>query len=345
MRRLLSAWLVAALPALAVAQEPTGPAPELKQLEPLVGNWHGSGEATFAPGAPPTKWAGNGTYAWVLGGHWLQEDFALEFDGLPTPMVKHAFLGWDRSGKRYVKATCGSNGEVALHELVRLGDGTFVEMTLQHRDGMPYAGRSTLRATKEGLVHTIDVWMAEGPMQAVTAATFTRGGEPYAADLATPAFLGEKPHASLTRLSRAAGDYATAGTVVPAPGEATIQLAGVDSFRTAFGGMILLGESHGAPAGSPVGYEGRVLYGYDANADAIVGIYVGSAGEIMRIEARWLPDGRLLSTGSVTIDGSTKFERYLMEFDQKGGPTRAVGHTLMDGLPPFESYRATYTRK
>lgn len=345
MRRLTAAFSILLLSAALTAQAPAAPAPELKQLEPFVGNWRGAGEATFGPGAPTTKWKGHGTYRWALDGHWLQEDFVLEFEGLSTPLVKHGFLGWDGDGKRYVKAGATSSGDVSLHELVRLDDGTFVEMSLRHRDGMPIVTRSRMKAAADSLEHDIAMWMADGPLLPVTTATFQRCDDACTVDLATPAFAGTAPHADMRRFARSAGEYATAGTVTAAPGVAPFQIHGTETFRAAFGDTVFVGVSRGKPDGAPDSYEGHVLWGRDAARGCILGVYVGNHGEVTTMDARWLANGKLATTSQVTQDGRTRVERFVMEFGADGAPRSAVSHELVDDLPPSETFRITYTRK
>src|SRR5690606_34502804 len=56
------------------------PAPELKKLEPLIGHWQGSGTARMGPGEP-TPWEAHSSYAWALGGFFVQEDTVVRFEG------------------------------------------------------------------------------------------------------------------------------------------------------------------------------------------------------------------------------------------------------------------------
>jgi hypothetical protein len=65
------------------------PAPELKRLEPLVGNWSGSGKMT-EPGNVTSEWTARGTYRWALDGHFLREDFAINFKGVEGTSVSSA---------------------------------------------------------------------------------------------------------------------------------------------------------------------------------------------------------------------------------------------------------------
>jgi len=85
-------FAVLALATLVPAQEPPKPAAEVQQLAAFVGNWQGEGTMT-EPGNVVTKWKGVGTYQWALDGHFVREDFRIEFAGMPVPVVMHGYLG------------------------------------------------------------------------------------------------------------------------------------------------------------------------------------------------------------------------------------------------------------
>jgi hypothetical protein len=217
-----------ALP-LAAQQGPPAPAPELQKLAPLLGNWHGTGTANLA--ATPTKWSARGTYRWGLDGHFLQEDFELSFEGRPAPLVFRAWLGWDRENKRFVNALANSAGEVALHEMTLLPDGTMVMLMLQHEGGTPYAERSLFKVDGDKLVHSIDLLLPQGASKSVVDGFFERGGDGFdgAFDLAP---FAQKADPMIVRLGRCAGSYDLAGEVLMAPGAPLLKIHGVDTVRT-----------------------------------------------------------------------------------------------------------------
>ena len=68
--------LVVLLFAVALQAQAPKPYPELKQLEPLVGQWSGEGENKATPIGKAGKWSGTQTASWILGGFFLHWQFA-----------------------------------------------------------------------------------------------------------------------------------------------------------------------------------------------------------------------------------------------------------------------------
>jgi hypothetical protein len=322
------------------------PAAELEKLAPFVGNWEGSGEATFGPGQPPTKWKGHGTHRWSHDGHFLQEDFVLHFDGLPMPMVMRSYLGWDRERGRYAMIKVLNNGKLALHDLVILPDGGLYEMLIQHQGGVPYAERSVMRVDGGKLVHSIDLFLAEGGSTKVVDAVFARSEKPCVAPLDTPAFFGASVHDAMKKLARLNGTYVVQGTMTMAPGMPPMKIGGTDSFQTIFGGVAMIAHTDGEAEGMPGQYVSDGFFGYDDVRGCLVMGAVSNMGEIMLLEYRFAEGDRaLIGTMAGSYMGAPTAMRYVMQLDEKGALQRGSGHTLSGTAAPFESFAATYAKK
>ncbi|MBK9385353.1 MAG: DUF1579 family protein [Planctomycetes bacterium] len=322
------------------------PAPELSKLAPFVGNWEGAGEATFGPGQPPTKWKGHGTHRWSHDGHFLQEDFVLHFDGLPMPMVMRSYLGWDRERGRYAMIKVTNNGLARLHDLVILPNGAIYEMLVQHQEGVPYAERSMMHVESGKLVHSIDLFMAEGASMKVVDAVFTRSEKPCVAPLEAPAFLGVKLSDAMKKLGRMHGTYATKGTMTMAPGMPPMKIGGTDAFLSIFGGVAMIAHTDGEAEGMPGKYVSDGFFGYDETRGCLVMAAVSNMGEIMQLEYRFTEGDRaLIGMMAGSYMGAPTAMRYVMELDEKGALVRGSGHTLSGTAAPFESFAATYAKK
>ena len=92
--------LTAAAP-LAAQAGPPSPAPELKRLDRLTGAFTGQGIVRMAAGAEPVAWTSHSTGQWTLGGHALEEQMSVTFEGGAIPPIRfRAFFGWDRETNR-----------------------------------------------------------------------------------------------------------------------------------------------------------------------------------------------------------------------------------------------------
>lgn len=320
------------------------PAPELQKLAPFVGHWTGSGTMT-EPAGVVTRWTAIGSYAWCLGGHFLQKDFQITFAGMAAPLVFRGYLGWDRENRRYVDATVDNGGQVRMQEMRLLPDGSQLEMTVQDQEGMPYAERSLSKVEGDAMTHTIDMLMPSGASLTIVDGKFTRGGKPFEGAFDGPTWMGARAHESFAKLTRSAGVYDVQGEMVMMPGQPATKIAGTDTFRTVFGGTVLHGRTEGEAAGMPGKYLGEVFWGHDAKRGCVVGIYVSNMGEVMQMDARWSPDGKLVSTSSALFQGQPAVQRMVMEYDATGAAKSAVNHSIVGTEPPFESFRATYAKR
>jgi len=344
-RRLLTLFAsLVSLSPLALAQEaPPGPAPELQKFAPLIGNWHGTGKMS-EPSGVETAWTARGTYRWCLDGHFVREDFMVAFEGMPAPMVMHGYLGWDRETKQYVQVRIDSGGRVQRSRLVVGNDGSIMNLGVQLQGGTLYAERALLTVKGDTLTHALDMLMAKGPSMQIVDGKFTRGGEAFDGAFDTAPFLATANEA-IRKLGRSAGAFDTAGAVTMAPGQAPMQIHGVDTFRAAFGGTVLHGHTEGAAEGMPGKYVGEVFWGFDEAMDCLLAVYVSNLGEVMTMEGRWSADGQLIATSNGVWMGQPMVQRMLMQFDASGAPVSAVSHSILGTGAPYESFRATYAKK
>ena len=347
MSRFVPTVLVSVLVFLVCARAQDGmptPAPELKKLEPLVGNWTGGGTMT-EPGNVVSEWKARGSYRWCLDGHFLREDYTIEFKGVEGVFTFVGYLGWDRDNQRYVNINANNAGQVQMHEMKFLPDGTVLQIMLQNQQGMPYAERSLFKVTGDTMTHTIDMLMPEGPSLTLIDGKFTRGGDAVAVDGSGPSWMGAKQHDAMAKLCKSAGVYETKGEMVQAPGMPTLKIGGIDTFRAVFGGTVFLGTTEGAAEGVPGKYVGEILYGHDPVRNCIVGAYVDNFGMVMQMESRWSADGKLVGIYSGVFQGQPTVQRSVIEFDAAGAATSAASHTIVGTTAPLESFRATYTKK
>jgi hypothetical protein len=133
--------------------------------------------------------------------------------------------------------------------------------------------------------------------------------------------------------------------MVMMPGQPATKITGTDAFRTAYGGMVFVGTTVGAAEGMPGKYSAEVFWGHDAARDCLVGVYVSNMGEVMQMDSRWTADGRLLTTSNALFMGQPTVQRMLMEFDADGAAKGASCHSIAGTAAPFESFKATYTKK
>lgn len=325
-----------------VAQDaPPGPAPELVKLAPTIGNWEGSGAATFVPGAPPVQWTARGSFRWCLDGHWVQEDFRVDFEGSLAPLVMRGYWGWDRELSRHVELIATNAGDVRVEEVAILPDGAMVQVLKRARGGVPFAQRSLLAVKGDEMRHAIDMLTVDGPSITVIDAKFHRTDHAFDGAWDAKPFENAQPAPAMQRLARCAGEYALTGEFLMAPGAAPIRIEGTDTFRSVFGGTVM----HGTTSGTPGPYRGEVFWAWDPARKCLTAAFVGNMGELSQMDAWFTADGKFLSTSHGTTRGEPMVHRMVMEMDAEGRPKSVLSHMIVGDKPPFEAYHSTYRKK
>lgn len=122
---------------------PPTPAPELKKLDFMVGNWSAEGTMTMGPGTPTSKWTTNTHAEWMQGNFFLVENSDMDLG----PMGKGkevAYLGYDPERKMYTYRAFNSMGE-AEDSTGNVDGDTWTWTSDEHMNGMTMKGRFTMK--------------------------------------------------------------------------------------------------------------------------------------------------------------------------------------------------------
>jgi len=88
------------------------PAPQLKKLKFLIGNWHTRGEILPAKDIPPVKIMGMDSYEWISGGFFILHRADVMMGSERTEVIE--IIGYDESRKSYFMRSFDSHGETPL---------------------------------------------------------------------------------------------------------------------------------------------------------------------------------------------------------------------------------------
>lgn len=120
------------------------PAPELKKLDFLTGNWTAEGTMTAGPpGTPTTKWTMTTHAEWLDGNYFLVE----HSDGDLGPMGKMkelAVMGYDTDHNAYTYNAFSSSGE-AESATGNVDGDTWTWLSDEHMNGQTFKGRFTMK--------------------------------------------------------------------------------------------------------------------------------------------------------------------------------------------------------
>lgn len=342
--RLLVLSVVPFLTGTATAQEMPAPAPELQKYAPLIGNWRGTGTAQMGPGEP-SKWDSHSTYSWALGKFFVQEDTVVRFEGMQKPLAMRVYYGWDAENAHHVAIGVDNDGSVDKHRVEFADDGTMVQFTDSHHEGQRHLQRYSSKIDGDSMTFAIDTIGVLGPSSQPVKGKMTRTDKQAPMALEASAFTATAA-APIVQLGKTSGTYAVKASMVMMPGAPAMDITGQDQVKTLFDGTIVHVHTTGKAAGSPEEYVGELFYGFDAAHDRIRAVYVSNMGEIGEMAGAFSQDGTsFILSSAMRYMGQPCVQRMVMELDENGAPTKAVGHTIIGTAAPFESWNATYTRK
>jgi Protein of unknown function (DUF1579) len=122
---------------------PPPPAPELKKLDFMAGDWTAEGTMNPGPGMPGGKFTFNSHAEWMQGNYFLVENSDMDLG----PMGKGkelAILGYDSDKKVYTYRAFNSMGE-AEESTGNVDGDTWIWASDEHFGGMTMKGRFTMK--------------------------------------------------------------------------------------------------------------------------------------------------------------------------------------------------------
>jgi hypothetical protein len=125
------------------AQMGPTPAPELKKLDFMAGNWTTEGTMNPGPGMPGGKFSSTAHAEWMEGNFFLVEHSDLDMTGMGK-MKELAVLGYDPDRKIYTYHAFNSMGEAESATGTVDGD-TWTWNSDEHMGGMTMKGRFTMK--------------------------------------------------------------------------------------------------------------------------------------------------------------------------------------------------------
>jgi len=134
--------LVAAMSAQA-QMGPSTPAPELKKLDFMAGNWASEGTMNPGPGMPGGKFAQTSRAEWMDGNYFLVEHTDADMPGMGK-FKEVSVLGYDPDKKVYTYSAFNSLGMAETSTGTVDGD-TWTWLSDEHMGGMTMKGRFTMK--------------------------------------------------------------------------------------------------------------------------------------------------------------------------------------------------------
>lgn len=343
--RTLLLSLVILTPAL-VAQEMGAPPPakELAKLQPLVGEWEGSGKVQAEPGADMTPWTAKSTYEWGFGKHWLMEHTKISMDGMPA-LEFHSATGWDREGKRFI-AIMGSNmGSVHQQEIDFVGDDKMLSVSSMIEGGKRIVETGVTLIGKDGFTFKAHRSVDGGEPQLFLEGSFKRTQglklTPTDASFPMPTKIPE-----LQRLSGMQGNYKVTGKMIPAPGMGTVPISGKQSVMLVSGGTLMIFKVDGDPLpGTEFRYQSMGALTWDKKRNCYRFGFVSNMGEGGVIDGFYdEKTRRIVFTRAGTMMGKPYVVREVMQLDDSGSIKSSATDAMHGSAKPSRDFEAKFEK-
>jgi hypothetical protein len=122
---------------------PPSPAPELKKVELMAGDWTTEGTVNPGPGMPGGKFSSSAHAEWMEGNFFLVEHSDVDMPGMGK-MKELSVLGYDSDRKVYTYSAYNSMGQAEQSTGTVDGD-TWTWLSDEHFDGVTMKGRFTMK--------------------------------------------------------------------------------------------------------------------------------------------------------------------------------------------------------
>jgi len=345
MNHLRPLCIVSLFAATLAAQGAPPPASQLAAFKPMVGHWQGEGTAQMQEGAPMTPWTATVLSDWVLGGHFLQSDVTIEFEGMGTMRLRE-YLGWDGENNRYAQITINNLGEGSLTHPTIDDEGTLRVMSRRVNEGSPYTERVVSRYSGDKSTFSVEFLPNDGPVTLAVEGAFVRTEKVTPSDLykAEPLMppMAMPGHEPMTKLGRMAGVFDFEGEMIMAPGMPKTTIAGRDTIRQLFGGSVLQVETKGTAEGMPGEYEARGYYAWNPTDNCYQLMSVSNFGEIGAMQGHFV-DNALVCIYAGRSMGNPTALRVILNVDAEGRPASIENHSCIGTAAPMLSFAGKYT--
>jgi hypothetical protein len=329
-------------------QDPTRPAAALQPLASLVGCWQGAGE--FREPGQTTRWQGDGRCQWELGGHWLQAEFVLRFDGMEVPLYQRLYFGHDPVRGGLVVVSLDSGGQLLLDDLRVQPDGALLQLGLRRQGTMDYAERIVRRLDATAMQLQVELLLPTGASMTVVAGRFAKVAALPAPELPLASFAGTAVPPSVRALHTCLGRYAVEGLVLPAAAEAgggePLAVQGTSTWRELFGGVLLHERRDAVLDGESSPWLAETWVGHDPRTGGLLAIELDNRGNLRQQQWRSTADGRavIALAAGVGVDAA-RWERTVYQRDSNGRWRQRTSTVLRDEGPPVVVWHGAYARK
>ena len=343
-RHSLLAVSLSLLAASAPAQEQTAPAPQLDRFKPLAGTWEVSGTMKESAGDPEIPWTARETQRWVLGGHFMRQDTVIDFGDAMPKLVFINFMGWDREHQRYVSCGAANTGEVSFQEVFFPSDDTMVMVNSGTAAGELVVQRNVVEFTDDSYTFAIESAIGSSPFFTAiegSAKKTAAVGETLAAEASASM---APPVEEMSLFAKMAGEYDFTGTVVPAPGEPSMEITGHESMALIFGGTVASQTITGSAGPDVPPYEAVGFGGWNPVDMCFDMVAIDNMGSVGKMQMRVVDNKTVVGTMASMMIGQPAVGRTTLILDAQGHIVESFTDAIFSNNEPTRTFSGKYTR-
>ena len=307
----------------ALAQELPAPATQLQKLEPLVGDWLGSGTIKSTPDGGDLAVTATESARWVLGGHYLRQETIVDLGEAIPSIAIMTFTGWDNETQRHVSFQVGNDGSLGSVETLIPDDETILSARIRIGEGQLVVERGVTRLGDGTYRFATQTAIGDGPFFTIVQGTARRTAAAGNALAVEASASMAPPAAEVAVLGKMSGEYRLQTRMTLAPGAPEIEATGTLAVRLIFGGTVQ--EMHqflefGADVPAIESFRYTAWNPADNCYDVIVITSMG--GGPYTAQLRQVDDRTFVDGGIIVNAGQPTFVRLVLTCDAQGSITR-----------------------
>jgi Protein of unknown function (DUF1579) len=327
-----------------------GPAKEVKAFDKLLGTWTGSGTVRASADAR-MKWTATSHTTSVLGGHFVQEDTKIVFEGeqAPPALVFRTLYGFDKETKRWMSYAISNMGTAEAKQIhwvdgKMMSGGSKVEKDMTGKDQFIVERWSTT-FNEDGYSVASYQTIGNGRPFAHVVGSFKKAkvaNASFKANKIAPMIPVPKQMGALQKWS---GSYHLKGWMIMMPGMPKTDITAKETVESIFGGAAIEFRLKGDPIPNMPGtYEGWGAMVWSDQDQCYKSLWIDNMGGAIMQDTH-IRDGKFIGGLAVVSMGQPTVVQSITTLAADGSLGSVVEYRGSGAAAPVKSFSGTYTKK
>ena len=337
-----------------VAQEGApdmGPAKEVKAFHKLLGTWNGSGMVRTTADGPAMKWTATSNNTSVLGGHFVQENVKIEFEGdeAPPALVFRTLYGFDKEAKKWMAYSISNMGTAEAKQIhwvdgKMMSGGAKTEKDMTGKDQFIVERWSTTFGKDTYTLAGYET-IGNGKLFAHVTGSFKR------VKIANASFNAAKIPAmvpvakQMGVLHKWNGEYRLKGWMIMNPGMPKTDIGATEVVESIFGGTAVEWRLKGDPIpNAGPAYEGWGVIVWNEQDKCYKTLWIDNMGGAILHDSH-LRDGKFIGGAATIAMGQPVVFSSVITLADDGSLAKFTEHKAFGAAAPVQALHFTYEKR